>query len=109
MNKRCRKCDRPLSSGRNVCNTCIYNAVKKVVGERKAKEGIVTKRERTKVMKLLADIEKSKVKMAAIRDTMRDQISDLEGVLDSLSDGLESFEQGKEYFERGLDSFSQYV
>jgi uncharacterized membrane protein len=69
----------------------------------------MTKRERTKVVKLLADIEKSKVKMAALRDTLRDQISDLEGVLDSLEDGLESFAQGKDYFERGLDSFSQYV
>lgn len=69
----------------------------------------MTKKEHAKIVKLLAEVEGTKAKMAKLRDTLREQISDLEGVLDSISEGIECFSDGRRSFDDGLDYFSQYI
>lgn len=69
----------------------------------------MTKRELAAVKKSFAKIEKIKTQMAKLRDTLRDEISDLEGILESLNDGVNLTEDGLRSLNEGLDEMSKYV
>ena len=54
-------------------------------------------------------IEKSKMIIAAERDRLRNLLSDLESILDSVNDTMEMFDDGLEDIRTGLDRLSEYL
>lgn len=69
----------------------------------------VTKQERNKLIKTLDSIETTKVKMATLRDRLREQVGDLEDILESIDAGVEAFEDADRNFRDGLDQMSAYL
>ncbi len=69
----------------------------------------MTKKKITEVKAALKKIEKTKDQIAALRDLLRDQVSDLEGVLATVDNGVESIETGLTYFADGIDNLSELL
>jgi hypothetical protein len=62
-----------------------------------------------KLKKQLAAIEKSKLKLAADRDKLREQFHELEDILESMDTAIEGIEDGKRMIEDAVDTMSQYL
>lgn len=69
----------------------------------------MTKAEKRLILKLLDRIDTTKTAMAELRDTLREQVYDLEGIVESISDGVEYLEDGRRSFDNALDSLCQYI
>lgn len=69
----------------------------------------MTKTELGKLRSSLAAIEKTKNKLALVRDELRSQVNDLEDILGSTDDAIELLEDGKDNFQRAVESLSKFV
>lgn len=69
----------------------------------------MTKRELRALNSALAKIESTKKKMADLRDVLRGQLSDLEDIAESLSEGVNLVEDGLRAISDGVDEMSKFV
>lgn len=70
----------------------------------------MTKMNKTvRLKKKLAEIAKGKAKMEVLRGTLRDQIAELEDILDSLNTGIEYFDDGLRILDDGVMEFSKFL
>jgi len=76
---------------------------------RHKKNIMITKKELAQLKRSLAHFEKTKMKIAALRDKLRDDLEEIECVIESMNEAVEEFEIGKRSFEDGVDRLSQYV
>lgn len=54
-------------------------------------------------------IDSTKQKISDLRDKLRNQVSDVEDILETLDLGIEAFDSGKREFDDGLDYLSQHL
>jgi len=54
-------------------------------------------------------IEGLKTDAAQVRDKLRYEIDDLEGIIESLNTAIEEIDNGMDAMKRGVDTMSQYV
>jgi exonuclease VII small subunit len=59
--------------------------------------------------KLLQQIEESKKIIALERDSLRDILSELESIVDSLERGTENIDSGMREIKDGIDAISEYL
>jgi hypothetical protein len=65
--------------------------------------------ESVRLKKKFAEITKMKVKMEVLRGALRDEVSELEDLLDSLNTGIEYFDDGLRYLDDGIIEFSKFL
>ena len=61
------------------------------------------------IIKQLKKIEATQKQIAKLRDKLREEVSDLEGLLESLDRGVYDFDVGLRNMQSGLDHFSEYL
>lgn len=54
-------------------------------------------------------IETLKIAAAGIRDKLRDEVDDLNAVIESITEGIEQFDSGRRELEAGVDKMSEYI
>lgn len=64
---------------------------------------------RNELTKAIKAIEVAAKKAAAVRDELRDKISDAEDILESLNEGRDSLEDGLREMKNGLATLSKYI
>ncbi len=61
------------------------------------------------VRALLLKIEAKKAKLKKLRDDLRDDVDELEGIIDSMGEAVELLEEGMRNFSDATDEMSKYV
>lgn len=69
----------------------------------------MTKKELKLISSQLRIIERTKVKLSDLRDTLRSQVDDLEDILNSANEANESLEDGIRAFQDAVDELSKFV
>lgn len=72
------------------------------------KKALTSKTEK-QIRAQLTKIERTKTQIADLRDVLREQLSDLEGIMESLDTGIADIEAGKRQIEDGLAEISKYL
>lgn len=67
------------------------------------------KEEVVKVKKMLTRVVQLKDQIAKLRDQMRDEVHDIEAILETLESAESEFDEGIRSLNRGLDEASQYL
>ena len=69
----------------------------------------ITKKQSDKIHQMMKRINKSKDIIAKERDKLREVYYDLEGILESVTEGIDSLENGMRDFEDAVDKLSEQL
>ena len=74
---------------------------------------MVTKKDKRKAATdaklFLKEVNRITAKIAKDRDELRALVSDMQDIVDTLTEGAYDFDSAIEHFENGLDEISQYL
>lgn len=63
----------------------------------------------SKIKQGIKKVKTTKIKIAALRDELREQICDLQSILDSVDTAVEYIEEGQRYMDNAVAELSQYL
>ncbi len=69
----------------------------------------MSKTEQLTLKRKLNALEASKTKLCVLRDKIKEQMSDIEDIVDSMENAIEAFEDGRRRFDEGIEDLSRYV
>ncbi len=69
----------------------------------------MTKKQAAKAKKLLSIIDQSKGKICELRDLIRDEVSELEDIVNSLEQSISDFDYGISCLNQGIDNISELL
>lgn len=62
-----------------------------------------------RIVRLLAEIDKTKVRVAALRDKLREQVEDLTDIIESCDESVNFLDDGKRAFEDAVSEMSKFL